>query len=83
MNWEEISRMQGELEEFASYEGSEAGEYWSALTNFGSRTDMMSKEFEEVYIKELKSTLEWVKDNFELVEKEYTHTYKRKELVEK
>ena len=83
MNNDEIDEMCEALEEYASMEGSEAGEYWQCLANMGRYSWMMGPDIINAYIAELQATMKWVKENFEIVETTHTHTSKTKELVEK
>lgn len=57
-----------QIMEYAQYEGSEFGEYLNLLCELGSRSDMMPKDFAEAYYKELKNSLEDLKENYEIYE---------------
>ncbi len=79
----EIERMGLELEEFGELEGSEAGEYWCWLARMSPHVWQMGDELKAAYKKELKSTLDWVRERFEIFEGEVTITEHTRELREK
>lgn len=72
-----------ELGNFARIEGAELGEYWNLLCELeSSRIDHMTPEFEAAYMKEVIETVEYIKQNFNIVEEEVTSKYIDRRLEE-
>ena len=70
-----------ELQEYADYEGSELGEYWSRLIELKDRaTDIASPEFMAAYIKEMEENLAYAKESFEIEEVVESTTTRYKQL---
>ena len=56
-DYEEVMKLQTELEEYAAYEGTELGEVCDAIINVSRNLDYVSEEFVEAILKEMKDQL--------------------------
>ena len=68
------------LEEISRGEGTELGRYWSLLADFHIFYWMQSEEIQKVVRKEIREQLEDIRDNWEVIEEEYTQTVKDRHL---
>lgn len=75
MTHDELLELVNQIEEYAFYERTETGEYWTSLCNMVNQTDAMSDEFKVAYEKEVKDTLEFILENCELEIESNTKTY--------
>lgn len=62
----ELEDIADELREYADLDGTEAGEYWTALCEIARYPYAMSNEFEAAFRKEIAEQLDVAKDNIEL-----------------
>lgn len=70
-----------ELSEYADLDGTEVGEYWAALVDMCRHSDAMGDTFSAALDAEIKEQIQFIKDNFEIVEEEtQSVTYKYKSL---
>ena len=65
---EELEKYIEELQEYASYEDTEVGEYWTSLVDLKREMVYMSDSFREAYEKEVIETLQFIKENYRLTE---------------
>ena len=65
---EELEELTEELQEYASYEDTEVGEYWASLVHLERETDCMSDSFKVAYQQEVIETLQFIKENYRLTE---------------
>ena len=72
-----------QLEEYAELEGSEAGEYWSALCNLAGYAYCMPDDFAKAVLEQVRLEVENIEKTMEIVEEERTYTTKTKELRDK
>jgi hypothetical protein len=63
-----MDEIENELAVYAILEGSEAGEYLTALIDLWHRRDMMDTPFREAVQDEMQAQLTWFKANCEIVE---------------
>lgn len=77
---EEISKLCDELDDFGQHEGTETGEWWQGLAEFGRFYSQMSEDFQSYFRDELNSELSLARNTYEIVEVERTHTFKTTEL---
>ena len=69
------------LEEYAEYEGSEAGEYWMSLLHLWRYRYMFGDSpFENELKKEIVEQAEFIDENYKFVEEKVTHTSTVKRL---
>ena len=69
-----LQQMINELESAADLEGTEVGEYWSDLVSLQYKTDGMSPEFKYAWENEIKTNWIMLKNEYKIVEHEYTPT---------
>lgn len=61
---EELEKYVEELQEYATYERTEVGEYWDSLVNLKREMYCMSTPFKRAYQQEIISTLKFIKENY-------------------
>ena len=61
----EIENIADELEHYAEREGTEVGEYWTALCEIARYPYAMGDQFEKAFLKEIASQLDYARDNME------------------
>ncbi len=57
-----------ELEEYADLDGTEVGEYWAALVDIHRHSYAMNDTFVAALDAEIKEQVEFIRENFEIVE---------------
>ena len=78
---EDFMKVQRDLAEYASVEGSEIGELCNTLDLlFGYRSYFISKNMERVLRQEIKAQLKNFRDHARIVEREQTYTHTIREL---
>lgn len=71
-----------ELENYAEASNDELGEYLKALIQLGDGIGICATgEFQAALEKEIRYTLDWLKDNYRIEETEKTATFKTRRLV--
>ena len=78
--YDELMEMREELEEYASWEGSELGEMTNALIHLSHYPDYITEDLLKCLYREMQYTLMMFKRDTEWVEREETITRKVKEL---
>jgi hypothetical protein len=79
-DYEEVLKLRNELEEYASYEGTELGEVCNAIISVSGNLDYVSEGFAVAVVSEMKDQLANFKENFEWEEREETVTRKYRDL---
>lgn len=75
-----LMELQEKLMDASTLDGTEAGEYWGMLYEMSNYVYCMPDEFKEAFLKEIKSQVESIQNDYELVEEERTEKYKVKHL---
>jgi len=80
MSYENILEMNNELNEYIELEGTELGEVCSYLVSISHYWDYLSEEFQKCLESEIKSQLDYFKNNTKIVQEIITHKSVSKKL---